>query len=77
MVTADGELRTVDDHTDPDLFWSLRGGGGGNFGTVTDFVFRVHPLPERAPYFEVEWPWSPANEAIAPGRNGRRTHATR
>ena len=64
IVTADGELRTVDDHTDPELFWALRGGGGGNFGIVTDFVFRVHPLPKSATYFEVEWPWSSANEAI-------------
>jgi FAD/FMN-containing dehydrogenase len=64
MVTADGELRTVDAQTDPDLFWALRGGGGGNFGIVTDFVFRVHPMPKSATYFEVEWPWSSANEAI-------------
>jgi FAD/FMN-containing dehydrogenase len=64
MVTADGQLRTVDDHTDPDLFWALRGGGGGNFGIVTDFVFRVHPLPKHAAYFEVVWPWSSANDAI-------------
>lgn len=64
IVTADGELRTVDNHSDPDLFWSLRGGGGGNFGIVTDFVFRVHPLPKSAAYFEVDWPWSSANDAI-------------
>jgi hypothetical protein len=63
MVTVDGQLRTVDEHTDPDLFWALRGGGGGNFGVVTDFVFRVHPLPPTASYFNVEWPWSSA-EAI-------------
>ena len=64
MVTADGQLGTIDDHSDPDLFWALRGGGGGNFGVVTDVVFRVHPLPKSASYFDVEWPWSSAVEAV-------------
>jgi FAD/FMN-containing dehydrogenase len=64
IVTTDGELRTVDERSDPDLMWALKGGGGGNFGVVTDFVFRVHPLPKAASYFEVVWPWSAADEAI-------------
>ena len=43
MVTADGErLRGVGD-ADPDLFWALRG-GGGNFGVVTEFEFRLHEV---------------------------------
>jgi FAD/FMN-containing dehydrogenase len=36
LVTADGTLRTVNATTDPDLLWALKGGGGGNFGIVTD-----------------------------------------
>lgn len=44
LVTADGELRRVDAETDPDLFWAIRG-GGGNFGVVTRFKFRLHELP--------------------------------
>ncbi len=45
IVTADGEVRVVDDDHDPDLFWAIRG-GGGNFGVVTRFKFRLHPVPE-------------------------------
>ncbi|MBE2269330.1 MAG: FAD-binding oxidoreductase [Anaerolinea sp.] len=43
VVTADGEILHVDDHTYPDLFWAIRG-GGGNFGVVTRFQFQLHPL---------------------------------
>ncbi|MFG1928473.1 FAD-dependent oxidoreductase [Cryptosporangium sp. NPDC048952] len=45
IVTADGEVRTVDANHDADLFWSLRGGGGGNSGIVTDFTFSTVPAP--------------------------------
>ena len=41
IVTADGQLRRVDAQTEPDLFWAIRG-GGGNFGVVTRFRFRLH-----------------------------------
>jgi FAD/FMN-containing dehydrogenase len=44
VVTADGELRHVDADTEPDLFWAIRG-GGGNFGVVTRFQFRLHEVP--------------------------------
>jgi FAD/FMN-containing dehydrogenase len=43
VVTADGELLRVDDSSHPDLFWAIRG-GGGNFGVVTRFQFRLHPV---------------------------------
>jgi FAD/FMN-containing dehydrogenase len=43
VVTADGQLRLVDDHNHPDLFWALRG-GGGNFGVATRFQYRLHPV---------------------------------
>lgn len=42
MVTAAGELLTVSQESQPDLFWALRGGGGGNFGVVTRMHTRVH-----------------------------------
>lgn len=45
MVTADGQVLTVDDRSQPDLFWAIRG-GGGNFGVVTRFKYRLARLPE-------------------------------
>lgn len=44
IVTADGELRTVDATHEPDLFWAVRG-GGGNFGVAVRFKYRLHELP--------------------------------
>ena len=46
VVTADGKIRTVNGCTDPDLFWALKGGGGGTFGIVTRLTLRTHALPE-------------------------------
>ncbi len=43
IVTADGSLRSVSAEEQPDLFWAIRG-GGGNFGVVTSFEYRVHPV---------------------------------
>jgi FAD/FMN-containing dehydrogenase len=44
VVTADGQILQVDTERHPDLFWALRG-GGGNFGVVTRFRYRLHELP--------------------------------
>lgn len=45
IVTADGQILHTDEQSHPDLFWAIRG-GGGNFGVVTRFKFRLHELPE-------------------------------
>jgi FAD/FMN-containing dehydrogenase len=44
VVTADGQIRHVDEQTHPDLFWAIRG-GGGNFGVATRFKFRLYEVP--------------------------------
>jgi FAD/FMN-containing dehydrogenase len=43
IVTADGKLLRADSKSNPDLFWAIRG-GGGNFGVVTRFQFRLHKV---------------------------------
>jgi hypothetical protein len=45
IVTADGAVRIANAATNPDLFWALKGGGGGSFGIVTRLTLRTHALP--------------------------------
>jgi hypothetical protein len=46
VVTADGKIRVANAWTNPDLFWALKGGGGGTFGVLTKVTLRVRELPE-------------------------------
>ena len=55
VVTPDGRLRRVDRRRDEDLFWALRGGGGGNFGIATRFELRVRRAT-RAAWFRGSLP---------------------
>ncbi len=45
VVTADGEIRIANNCTNRDLFWALKGGGGGSFGVVTRVTLKTHTLP--------------------------------
>lgn len=52
VVTADGQVRTVNERSDPELFWALKGGGGGSWGVVTRVTLRTHELPQ---HFGAAW----------------------
>jgi FAD/FMN-containing dehydrogenase len=64
VVLADGRLADCDAGREPELFWALRGSGGGQFGVVTSLVFGTIPEP-RATRFELFWPGETAAAVIA------------
>ena len=63
IVTADGVVRTCKPGRNADLLWACKGGGGGNFGVVTSFTFRTHPVSTVATY-RATWDWSDAARAL-------------
>src|SRR5437867_1308997 len=64
VVTADGQLRDCDVVREADLFWALRGGGGGSFGIVTSLTLRTHAVGDLALGF-LTWPWDRAAAVVA------------
>jgi FAD/FMN-containing dehydrogenase len=63
VVTADGELLVASEDEHPDLFWGLRG-GGGNFGIVTSFDYRLHPLGPTVLAGVLAWPMALATDVL-------------
>jgi FAD/FMN-containing dehydrogenases len=63
VVLADGRVVTCDSSHATDLFWALRGGGGGNFGIVTGFTFRTYTVSALS-LFTLRWPWSSAAQVV-------------
>jgi hypothetical protein len=47
IVTADGQVLIANACNQPDLFWAIKGGGGGTLGVITRLTLRTHPLPEQ------------------------------
>jgi FAD/FMN-containing dehydrogenase len=64
IVTADGEIRTANRADNPDLFWAIRG-GGGNFGVVTRFTFRLHEVGPTVTGGLIAWSADRAGDVLA------------
>ena len=62
LVTADGQLRHASPDENPDLFWGLR--GGGNFGVVTSFLFRLHPMQRQVSLGRFAFPFAEAKQVM-------------
>ena len=63
VVTADGEFLVASAEEHPELFWGLRG-GGGNFGVVTSFEYRLHPLGPTVLAGLLAWPMAEAADVL-------------
>ncbi|MBC8026064.1 MAG: FAD-binding oxidoreductase, partial [Steroidobacteraceae bacterium] len=63
IVTADGKLRHASAKENKDLFWAVRG-GSGNFGVVTNFEFRLHPMEREVIAGEISFPIERAKEVL-------------
>lgn len=63
IVLADGSLRRASRSANDDLFWALRG-GGGNFGIVTEFVYKLHEVGPKVTAGLIAWPASEAEAVL-------------
>ena len=63
IITADGRIRRISAEAEPDLFWAIRG-GGGNFGVVTEFEYRLHPFDRNVLSGNILWPVDQARDVL-------------
>ncbi|WP_349409165.1 FAD-binding oxidoreductase [Pseudalkalibacillus sp. SCS-8] len=64
MVDANGRIVTADHQRNSDLLWASRGGGGGNFGINTHYVYKLHRAPKEATVYKITWPWNQLEEVF-------------
>jgi len=64
VVDANGEILCVSETENPDLLWAIRGGGGGNFGIITSYTFKIRPAPFKVGIFQIIWPWEQLERVI-------------
>jgi FAD/FMN-containing dehydrogenase len=64
LVTAGGELLRASEDVNADLFWALRGGGGGNVGIVVAQTFRLVPVDMRFTHLTLEFEWDAAARVV-------------
>jgi FAD/FMN-containing dehydrogenase len=64
VVLADGRVVRCSESVEPDLFWALRGAGGGNFGVITEYEMRPRHVPSIVS-FHLRWRWDAAQAVIA------------
>jgi len=72
MVTADGkDVVTANEMVNQDLFWALRGGGGGNFGVLVDVTLRLHTSPRQFKWSRLMYDSTESSEKglLAVGKN--------
>ncbi|CAO3568871.1 unnamed protein product [Mortierella alpina] len=64
LIDADGKVRRVSASANPDLFWALRGAGGGSFGVVTEFQIQIHKAPPSMVIMQLTYPLSTYRSVI-------------
>jgi len=64
IVDANGEILHVSEKENPDLLWAIRGGGGGNFGIITSYTFKIRPAPSQVGIFQIIWPWKQLDDVV-------------
>lgn len=68
MVDANGRIISANNLRNSDLLWASCGGGGGNFGIITSFVFKVHPISNVSIY-NITWNWKDSEKVINTWQN--------
>jgi hypothetical protein len=64
IITADGRLQRANRHDNEDLYWAIRGGGGGNFGVITALTFETIPVDTPFTHAHYVFPWKAAERVF-------------